>query len=140
VIKLLLKIAIPVILCLLVYNYFFGTPEEKDTSKAVFAKTKELSVSIYDLLKSEKHKFDEGKYDKALDKLNQIYATARSNNSHLSESDKSELQKLEAEKQKLQTEIDQTKRLDQKAADEKSKSLDEKLMELVDKTNKLLGQ
>ncbi len=139
-IKLLLKIAIPVILCLLVYNYFFGTAEEKDTSKAVFAKTKELSVSIYDLLKSEKHKFDEGKYDKALDKLNQIYAAARSNNSHLSESDKSELQKLEAEKQKLQTEIDQTKRLDQKAADEKSKSLDEKLMELVDKTNKLLGQ
>ena len=139
-IKLLLKIAIPVIFCLLVYNYFFGTPEEKNTSKAVFSKTKDLTVSIYDLLKSEKHKFDQGKYDKALDKLNEIYDAARSKSDGMSEVDKAELKKLESEKQDLKREIDQTKKLDAKSADEKSKSLDEKLMELVDKTNRLLGE
>src|SRR5690606_33625195 len=106
---LLIKIAIPVIIGILIYNYFFGTREEKETSKAVFSKTKDLTVSVYDMLKSEKHKFDEGKYDKAIEKLNDLYASARANQSEMSPSEKAQLQRLEDQKRQLQKEIEHTK-------------------------------
>lgn len=139
-IRLLIKIAIPVIIGILIYNYFFGTREEKETSRAVFSKTKDLTVSVYDMLKSEKHKFDEGKYDKAMEKLNDLYASARANQSKMSASEKEELQRLENQKRQLQKEIEHTKELDKKDADQKSESLDQKLWDLVEKTDLLFGK
>jgi len=139
-IKLLIKIAIPIIIGILIYNYFFGTNEEKETSRVVFTKTKDLTVSVYDMLRSEKDKFDEGKYDKAMDKLNDVYAAARSNEDELTATDKVKLKELESEKKELQKDIKETGKLDKKQADEKSKSLNERLMELVRKTESLLGK
>ena len=138
-IKLLIKIAIPIIIGILIYNYFFGTKEEKETSKVVFTKTKDLTVSVYDMLRSEKDKFDEGKYDKAMNKLNDIYSSARSNQDELTTSEKIKLKELEAEKKELQKDIDATGKLEAKEADKKSKGLNERLMELVRKTESLLG-
>ncbi|HMG16137.1 MAG TPA: hypothetical protein VK590_11855 [Saprospiraceae bacterium] len=69
-IRFLIKIAVVLIIGILVYNYFFGTNDEKETSKKVFGEVKELAVSIKDLVKSEKTKFDAGKYDKAIEKIN----------------------------------------------------------------------
>ncbi|HQW96287.1 MAG: hypothetical protein KBF75_01845 [Saprospiraceae bacterium] len=138
-IKFLLKIAIPIIIGLLIYNYFFGTQEEKETSKVVFNKTKDLTVSVYDLLKAEKNKFDEGKYDKAMDKLNDVYDAVKNNGDNYTDAQKSEFKELEAEKEKLQNEINQTKKLKKEEADKKSESIDEKLRLLVEKTSKLFG-
>ncbi|MCO6460047.1 MAG: hypothetical protein J5I59_01480 [Saprospiraceae bacterium] len=138
-IKLLIKIAIPIIIGILIYNYFFGTSEEKETSKIVFQKTKDLTVSVYDMLKSEKDKFDEGKYDKAIDKLNDVLNAAKSNEGQYSGQQKDELKNLEKEKKQLQDEINQTKKLSKDEADKKSESLDKKLLDLVDRAGKLFG-
>ena len=138
-IKFLLKIAIPIIIGLLIYNYFFGTQEEKETSKVVFNKTKDLTVSVYDLLKSEKNKFDEGKYDKAMEKLTDVYDAVRNNSDNYTDAQKSELKELESEKKKLQDEINQTKKLNKEEADKKSESIDERLRQLVEKTSNLFG-
>lgn len=138
-IKLLIKIAIPIIIGVLIYNYFFGTKEEKETSKVVYTKAKDLTVSLYDFMRSEKDKFDEGKYDKAMDKLNDVYSAARSNEKEMSSKEKSELKELEAEKKELQKDIDETSKMDKKSADEKNKGLTDRLMELVRKTETLLG-
>lgn len=51
------------------YNYFFGTAEEKAQSKEIFSDIKDLTKSAVGLLKSERQKFDEGKYDDAVDKI-----------------------------------------------------------------------
>jgi hypothetical protein len=99
-IKFLLKIAIPIIIGLLIYNYFFGTQEERKHPKVVFNKTKDLTVSVYDLLKAEKNKFDEGKYDKAMDKLNDVYDAVKNNGDNYTDAQKSEFKELEAEKEK----------------------------------------
>lgn len=138
-IKLLIKIAIPIIIGILIYNYFFGTKEEKETSKVVYTKAKDLTVSLYDFMRSEKDKFDEGKYDKAMDKLNDVYSAARSNEKEMSSKEKSELKELEAEKKELQKDIDETSKLYEKSADKKNKGLTDRLMELVRKTEALLG-
>ena len=67
--KLILKLAAILVVVLLGYNYFFGTEAEKETSRRVVAQVGELTSSVFDLLKSEKEKFDQGKYDAAFTKL-----------------------------------------------------------------------
>lgn len=81
-IKLLLRLAFFLVVGILVYNYFFGTPEEKETSKTIFREAKDLGKASWALLKTEKAKLDEGKYDTAIEKIggliNQLEDRARS--------------------------------------------------------------
>ncbi|MCB9351095.1 MAG: hypothetical protein H6573_26860 [Lewinellaceae bacterium] len=65
----LIKLALFLVAGILVYNYFFGTPEEKAQSREVFTDIKDLTKSAVGLLKSEKQKFNDGKYDDAVDKI-----------------------------------------------------------------------
>ncbi|TXB62812.1 hypothetical protein [Phaeodactylibacter luteus] len=65
----LIKLGLFLVAGILVYNYFFGTPEEKAQSKEIFTNVRDLTRSAFDLLKAEKQKFDEGKYDEAVDKI-----------------------------------------------------------------------
>lgn len=67
--KSLIKLGLILVVGILVYNYFFGTPEEKQQSKEIFEDVRSLTRSAIGLLKSEKEKFDEGKYDDAVDKV-----------------------------------------------------------------------
>lgn len=54
---------------ILVYNYFYGTEEEQAQSKEIFTKVKDVGKDAWSLLKNEKEKFEEGKYDGAVDKV-----------------------------------------------------------------------
>lgn len=71
-IRSLIKLGLFLVAGILVYNYFFGTPEEKAQSKEVFSNVKNLTKSAVDLLRTEKTKFDEGKYDDAVDKISGV--------------------------------------------------------------------
>jgi nucleoside-triphosphatase THEP1 len=71
----LIKIGLLLLGGILVYNYFFGTVEE--SSKKIFHQIKDLSTASWSLLKSEKAKLDQGKYDTALNKLENIYSDLR---------------------------------------------------------------
>lgn len=68
-IKLLFKLIAVAVVGILAFNFFFGTPEEKETSRRVVGQVRDLSASVFGLLKSEKEKFDQGKYDQALSKI-----------------------------------------------------------------------
>ncbi|MFM8450613.1 MAG: hypothetical protein ACKOAY_10965 [Haliscomenobacter sp.] len=70
--KLLFRLLFTLLVGVLVYNYFFGTPDEKETSRVIFHDVKQVSKSAWTLLKSEKAKLDAGKYDTALDKINLV--------------------------------------------------------------------
>jgi len=56
----LLKLAALLVIGILVYNYFFGTTEEKAQSKVIFSEAKDLGKAAWGLLKSEKEKFEDG--------------------------------------------------------------------------------
>jgi len=68
-IKSALKLAVVLIIGVLVYNFFLGTEEEKQNSKAIFREVKDVAVGVKELVKSEKKKFDAGKYDRAIEKI-----------------------------------------------------------------------
>lgn len=65
----LLKLVAMLVIGILIYNAFFGNEAEKAQSKEIFGKVGELGKDSWSLLKSEKAKYQDGKYDGAVDKV-----------------------------------------------------------------------
>lgn len=79
-IRSVIKFGLLLVVLVVGYNLFFGSEEEKAQSKEIISKGKDVLTEVFDfgksaiqLLKSEKGKFDEGKYDGDLDKLGDIF-------------------------------------------------------------------
>ena len=102
----LIKIGLFLLVGILVYNRFFGTDEEKQQSKEVFKKTGDALGAAWNLLKSEKQKFDGGKYDKVLDQLGNAYRAVRSRAQYVDEKVLQRLDELEQRKAALEEQLD----------------------------------
>lgn len=76
-IRTLLKLGFFVVIGLVGYNYFFGTEAEKEQSKALVGKATDLGRDAWNLLRSERDKMEQGKYDEALDRLDGLYTSLR---------------------------------------------------------------
>lgn len=105
-IKSLLKIGALLVACILIYNFFFGTSQEKETSRKIFGEMKDVVVSVGSLIRTEKDKFDAGKYDGALDKLGGAYRAVRGRAEHLDAGILKRLDELEQRKAQLDKELD----------------------------------
>lgn len=105
-VKSLIKLGLILVAGILVYNYFFGTNEEQAQSKEVFKKTGDAVGAAWNLLKSEKQKFDHGKYDKVLDQLGGAYRAVRERAEYVDEKILKRLDELERRKASLQKELD----------------------------------
>jgi len=115
-IRSLFKLVILLVIGILIYNYFFGTTSERDQSKQVFGSMRNVVVSVADLMKTEKTKYDAGKYDKVLDKLGDTYKAVRDRAKYVDEKVIKRLGDLEAKKADLQEELSQIEQGDQQAA------------------------
>lgn len=106
-IKLFISTAFFLVITLLGYNYFFGTAEEKQQAQEIFSKGTEIIGAGADLLKSEYEKYEDGKYDEALDNITNLLGEFKDQDGDLSDeinrweerkndwnAKKSELQKL----------------------------------------------
>lgn len=105
-IRFVLKIGAVLVAGILIYNFFFGTGEEKEQSRKIFGQVKDVVVSVSQLVKAEKTKFDAGKYDAALEKLGGAYQAVRGQVQKLDASFIRRLDELEKRKAALQSEID----------------------------------
>ncbi len=101
----LIKIGLIVLACIVGYNYFFGTDEERDQSRKIFGQMKGLAGSAVSLIRAEKDKFNHGKYDQALDKLGTVYRGLRDKAKYLDEKVLGRLDNLEQRKQALEQEL-----------------------------------
>ena len=72
-IRTLFKLALFLVLALVGYNYFFGTVEEKEQSREIVGKVGDLGRDAWNLLRGEREKLRAGKYDEALDNLDNLY-------------------------------------------------------------------
>ena len=102
----LIKLAVLVVVGVLAYNYFFGNSEEKAQSAKTFGQMKEVAVSVGQLAKSEKEKFNAGKYDAALDKLGAAYKILREGTQKLDAGLLKRIDELERRKRDLKKELD----------------------------------
>ena len=86
-IRTLLKLALLIVVALVGYNYFFGSIEEKEQSRAIVDKAKDLGSDAWKLLRSERTKMQEGKYDDALDRLETLYDNLKDEAAKLQDSE-----------------------------------------------------
>jgi len=112
-IRTIIKLGLLLLAAILVYNYFFGTSEEKAQSKEVFKKTGDALGAAWSLIKTEKQKFDTGKYDKVLDQLGNAYKAVRERAKYVDEKVLSRLDELERRKASLEQQLDSIESGDQ---------------------------
>lgn len=134
--KFLLKLALVLAIALVGYNYFLGNEAEKENSREIIQKVEELGVSIGKLIKSEKQKYDEGKYEDALANVNSLISSLKEKISDLDLTEK--LKTLEEKKDLLKEKIKDIDS-DQISSDQKEdldKGLEELLKDLEQMTEK----
>lgn len=94
----------------LVYNRFFGDAAEKEQSKKVFGEAKVLFNSVRDVVKSERQKFEAGKYDKAVGNIRSMFGkmreTAKDSKDVLAQIDV-----LEKKRQEIETKLEKIKQM-----------------------------
>lgn len=105
-IRSVLKLVLILVVAILVYNYFFGTSEEKAQSKEIFGEVKDLGKAAWGLLRSERVKFDQGKYDEAVDKVGGLIKNLRGRAQDLEDSDLlNKIDRLERQRRDLERKI-----------------------------------
>jgi hypothetical protein len=138
-IRSLVKLALILVAGILIYNYFFGTSEEQDQSRLFFGKVRDVVVTGADLLKSEKHKFDAGKYDKLMDNLGTAYKAVRQRAQFVDQKVLRRLDELEARKAEIKTELDSIQE-DEQSAPAPQKGLRQSAAEQALQTSKAADQ
>ncbi len=108
-IRSLLKLALMAVVCIVIYNRFFGSDVEKDQSKRIFKGVGNVFTEVRDLVRTERGKFDAGKYDVALGKMQGILENLKN---HASDNKDVNLQRqiaqLEQRKHALENQVNQT--------------------------------
>ncbi len=135
----LIKWGLVLVVGILIYNFFFGTPEEKETSRKIFKESKELVGSVVNLLKTEKDKFDAGKYDQALEKVGNIFNKLRDVASELKPEDLEQLKELDQRRKELQQLVDDMDQQDSLTTEERNK-LQKEMKALLNETEKLVSK
>ncbi|MEM7573080.1 MAG: hypothetical protein AAF433_09280 [Bacteroidota bacterium] len=86
-IRSLLRIGILLVIAVLGYNYFLGSPEEKAQSREIVGKVTDLGRDAWNLLRSERDKLREGKYDGVTERLGSLFGSLRDKARDLGDSD-----------------------------------------------------
>jgi|AntRauTorckE5430_2_1112549.scaffolds.fasta_scaffold46512_1 hypothetical protein len=106
-IKTIVKLGLFLVVGLLGYNYFLGDEAEKAQSREIVGKVGDLGKDAITLLKSERQKMKDGKYDGALEKLDGLYAKLKGQAQDLSDSGLLDrIQELDDRRSELQRELE----------------------------------
>lgn len=145
-IKGLLKLGLLLVIGIVLYNYFMGTPEEKAGSERIFSEIRDLGKSVANLVKAEKEKFDAGKYDSALEKIGEAFVNlkekaieAKDNSGEfLDKINELELKKKDLEERLSRSapETDAEDKLTEKGKRQKEQ-LEEEIIELAEETQRV---
>lgn len=129
----LVSLGLMLLVGVLVYNYFLGDEAEKQQSKEVFQKTRELGKSIKELYQAEKQShYDEGKYNRILDPIKKVIK----NDEELNEKYRPQVDEIDELQEKISDEQSLKERNSPRYDEEKEKLLkqllDQKLKELTE--------
>jgi predicted phage tail protein len=143
--RLFIRFAIVATIGILGYNYIYGTASEKESSTKVFKGVGGIFKDVKDVLVAEKGKYDKGKYDLALSKMQDVIGKLKEHAVNTKDNALSdEATQLEKQKEGLKSRSDkmnsgvgaETSTKLQEAADlmKQLENLHEKAQKLVKKT------
>ncbi len=142
--RLLLRLLLFIVVAVLLYNFFLGTPAEKEGAKKVFEQFKNAGNAVKELLISEKEKFDAGKYENVTRQVDNLFKNIKEEIKDTDTNSLRELEALEEQKKSLQEEVDNfesdNENKDESTKQDKKKQLNEKFKKLVEDTERLLSK
>lgn len=133
----IIKLGILVVIGLVGYNYFLGTPEEKEKSKEIIGKVTDIGKAGVGLIKEEVAKFKEGKYDRALDKIANGLQSAKEQIQDKGGQLMDSIESWEDKKEAWSKERDRLKDLFDTATDEQKEALSEEIKKLNEEGERL---
>ncbi len=141
-IKTAIRLGLLLVIGIVAYNYFLGSQEEKESSERIFQEVKNLGKATWGLLKAEKEKFDQGKYDEALSKIGDIFDKVKGEASKLKDNKAlQEIRDLEFEQEKLKDRISTTDmESNDPEAQKQREAISEEWRRILDKTEKVMQQ
>jgi flagellar basal body-associated protein FliL len=79
------------------YMYFFGKGEDKAKAEVIVSETKDLGKAVGDFLSKQKEKYDDGEFDRLIDKVSNSLEKLKSGSGQKNEEVKDDLRKLQDE-------------------------------------------
>jgi len=86
------------------YMYFFGKGEDKSNAQTIVLETKDVVRSVGDFLKHQKDKYDDGEFDRLIQKVENSIHNLKSTSSDNKDEVKNTLRELETELKKIDPE------------------------------------
>jgi|SRR5688572_25630605 len=126
-IKNLLFLIILILAVVVGYMYFFGKGEDRERAASVVNETKELGKSVADFIKRQKDRYDDGEFDRLLNRIARTIDKVRSKGSETTKEENQELKELENELRQIDTD---------KLSEENKKRLKELLRDLETEVEK----
>lgn len=148
-IRTVIKLGVLLFIGVLCYNYFLGTPEEKAKAKDTIGKIKEggkvvggvlldIGKDGVALLKEEREKFREGKYDKAVEEVGGLISKIKDQVEGVGGEMLDRVNDLEKQQEAIAKQVDQAKESAGELSQEEKQKLKEKFDELTAKTGEIL--
>lgn len=132
----ILRLGLIILAVIIGYNYFFGDSGEKTESKEIVEQVKDLGGKIVDLVKNEKERMEEGKYDGIFRNLESVFHKLEQQIDTASTAEKEELSQLETEKEELETQIKESD--ENETPDHEKQELEDRIEMLMQKTENLM--
>ena len=148
-IRTVIKIGVLLVVGIVAYNFFLGTPEEKAKAKNTISKAKEagkvIGGALLDLgkdgvalLKEERAKFQEGKYDKAVEKVGGLISKMKKQVEGVGGEMLDRVNDLENQKDAIAKQLEKAKDAAGEMSEEEKEQLKKKFDELTEKTGEVL--
>jgi uncharacterized protein YaaN involved in tellurite resistance len=104
------------------YMYFFGKGEDKANAEIIVRETRDLGKAVGDFLSKQKEKYDDGEFDRLIDKVSSSLNKLKSTSDTKDEDVKNDLRELQKE----------LKQIDPQKLNEENRKALEKLIKDVD--------
>ena len=148
-IRSVIKIGVLLVVGIIGYNYFLGTPEEKAKAKSTISKAKEAGKVIggalldlgkdgFALLKEEREKFREGKYDKAVEKVSGLLSSIKDKAEGVGGEMLDRVNDLEKQRDSIAEQVEKAKESVGEMSEEQKENLKKQFDELTEKTGEVL--
>ena len=139
-IKSLLKLGLLLLVGIVGYNYFLGDTAEKASARNLVNEVKDVGREIGGLIKSEREKFDKGKYDKALVKLKDVYDGVKDKAQYLDKKYMSRLDELSDRRNDLENRLSEVTDDNSDEGKKQAKRLTKDLDKLLEETKNLVKE
>jgi len=83
------------------YMYFFGKGEDKSSAQTIVQETRDVAKSVGEFLRHQKDKYDEGEFDRMIEKVEKSIRKLKSTSSENQDEVKKTLRELELELKKI---------------------------------------